>query len=79
MFKQKELPYPLDALEPVISKELMDLHYNKHHKAYTDNFNIAIQENNLEGKSLDEIFANILEYPKSVENHGGGYFNHQFF
>ncbi len=79
MFKLKELPYETNALEPVISKELLELHYGKHHATYTKNFNIAIEEYGLEDKSLDEIFAHISDYPKEVENHGGGYFNHQFF
>ncbi len=79
MFELKKLPYSFDALKPVMSAELLELHYSKHHRAYTDNFNIAIKENNLEGKSVEEIFSKISEYPKAVENHGGGYFNHQFF
>ena len=79
MFKLKELPYNFNALEPIISKELLELHYTKHHQAYTDNFNIAVEKNELEGRSLEEIFSNISQYPKAIENHGGGYFNHQFF
>ena len=79
MFELKELPYKYNALEPVLSERLLRLHHQKHHQAYTDNFNKAVKDNELEGKSLEEIFANISQYPKAVENHGGGYFNHQFF
>ncbi len=79
MFELKKLPYNVNSLEPVTSAEILDLHYNKHYKAYTDNFNIAIADNKLEGKNIEEIFANISKYSKAVENHGGGYFNHQFF
>ena len=43
-FQQPQLPYELDALEPVISKEIMDLHYNKHHKAYVNNLNLALTQ-----------------------------------
>ncbi len=79
MFELKKLPYDYNDLEPFLSKEALEIHYLKHHKAYTDNFNKVIIENNLEGKSIKEIFSNISQYPKAVENQGGGYFNHQFF
>jgi Fe-Mn family superoxide dismutase len=79
MFELKKLPYSFDALEPVMSAELLELHYSKHHQTYTNNFNIAITDNTLEGKTIEEIFANISQYSKAVENHGGGYFNHEFF
>lgn len=79
MFELKKLPYSFDALEPVMSAELLELHYSKHHQTYTNNFNIAITDNALEGKTIEEIFANISQYSKAVENHGGGYFNHEFF
>jgi Fe-Mn family superoxide dismutase len=79
MFILKELPYKYEELEPIISAELLELHYSKHHQAYCDNFNRAVEENNLEEKSIEEIFSKISEYSKSVENHGGGYFNHEFF
>ncbi len=79
MFELKKLPYELNALEPVISQKLLELHYLKHHQTYTDNFNKALQEYNLTEKSLPELFTNISNYPKIIENQGGGYYNHQFF
>ena len=79
MFILKKLPYKYEELEPVMSAELLELHYSKHHQAYCDNFNKALEENNLEEKSVKEIFSKISEYSKAVENHGGGYFNHEFF
>ena len=78
-FELNKLPYEFNALEPVMSSGLLELHYAKHHQAYTDNFNIAITDNKLEGKTISKIFENISQYSKAVENHGGGYFNHQFF
>lgn len=79
MFELKQLPYKYEELEPVISAELLELHYTKHHQAYCTNFNKAIEENNLIGQSVEEIFSKISSLPKAVENHGGGYFNHEFF
>ena len=79
MFKLKKLPYTYKDLEPVISAELLELHYSKHHQAYTDNFNKAINQNNLQEQNIKDIFSQISKYPKAIENHGGGYFNHEFF
>lgn len=79
MFELKRLPYKYEELEPIISAELLELHYSKHHQAYCNNFNKAVEQNNLEGKTVLEIFENISNLPKAVENHGGGYFNHEFF
>ncbi|PID83339.1 superoxide dismutase [Candidatus Campbellbacteria bacterium] len=79
MFKRNELKYELNAFEGCISKDIMDLHYNKHHKAYTDNFNNFVQEQGLENKSIEEIFSEISEQPQGLINNAGGYFNHNFF
>jgi Fe-Mn family superoxide dismutase len=79
MFNLKQLPYKYEELEPVISAELLELHYSKHHQAYCDNFNKFAKESNLEKQSVLEIFSKISNYPKAIENHGGGYFNHEFF
>lgn len=79
MFGLKKLPYSYEGLEPVISAELLELHYVKHHQAYCDNLNKAVSENSLDGKSIQDIFSEVSKYPKSVENHSGGYFNHEFF
>ena len=79
MFNLKKLPYEYNDLEPVISKNLLEIHYSKHHQTYCDNFNKAVEENKLEEKSLDEIFSQISKFPKGLENNGGGFFNHEFF
>lgn len=72
------LPYAYDALEPSIDKETMTIHHTKHHQAYVDNLNKA-----LEGKDapedLEALMANISKYDKAVRNNGGGHFNHSLF
>ncbi len=78
-FKQEPLPYPSNALEPHFDAQTMEIHHGKHHKAYTDKFNVAVEEANLQNKSIEEIFANISNYPAAVRNNGGGYYNHSLF
>ena len=55
MFQLPQLPYAYDALEPYIDARTMEIHYTKHHKAYTDNLNNAIKGTPLEGKTIQEI------------------------
>ena len=79
-FELPPLPYDYDALEPVISKETMTFHHDKHHKAYTDKLNEAVEKDtNLQGKSIEQILGNISAAPAAVRNNGGGYWNHDFF
>jgi superoxide dismutase, Fe-Mn family len=79
-FELPPLPYDYDALEPVISKETMTFHHDKHHKAYTDKLNEGVAKDpSLEGKTIEEIMADISSQPPLVRNNGGGYWNHAFF
>lgn len=78
-FEREPLPYDYDAMEPHIDARTMDIHYNRHHKTYTDNFNKFVSENNLTNLSLIEIFLNITKYPDGLKNNGGGFFNHLVF
>ena len=73
------LPYPADALEPVIDKTTMEIHHGRHHKAYFDNFTAAIKDSPLAGETLEAIFANISKHPAAVRNNGGGYYNHNLY
>jgi Fe-Mn family superoxide dismutase len=73
------LPYSYDALEPYIDKATMEFHYDKHFRTYYNNFVKAAEANDLNGKSLEEIFANVSKYPVAVRNFGGGFYNHSFF
>lgn len=79
-FTLPDLPYAYDALEPAIDKETMTFHHDKHHKTYVDNLNKAIEaDSSLQGKSLEDLFANISKAPKAVRNNGGGHWNHALF
>lgn len=73
------LPYAFDALEPHIDALTMEIHHDRHHKAYVDNLNKAIEGTDAENLSLEELMANISKYPAAVRNNGGGHFNHTLF
>jgi Fe-Mn family superoxide dismutase len=78
------LPYPKDALEPHFDALTMEIHHDRHHKAYVDNLNKAIAGNvALEAKSLDQIIKDLSSVPDAicgpVRNNGGGHWNHSFF
>jgi Fe-Mn family superoxide dismutase len=73
------LPYSFDALEPHIDATTMEIHHDRHHKGYVDNLNKAIAGTDAEGKTLEELMANISAYPTAVRNNGGGHFNHSLF
>ena len=74
-----ELPYAYNALEPYIDAQTMELHHSKHHAAYTNNFNNAVKENGLTGKTAYEILSEVSKYGNSIRNNGGGYQNHKLF
>ncbi|MGD9931997.1 MAG: superoxide dismutase [Mangrovibacterium sp.] len=74
-----ELPYGYNALEPYIDAQTMELHYDKHHRGYFNNFLKAIEGTDLVSVAMPEIFAKINDYDAAVRNNGGGYFNHQLF
>jgi len=83
-YELPSLPYPSDALEPHIDKATMEIHHDRHHKAYVDNLNKAIAGNAaLEGKSIDDLVRGIASVPDNirgpVRNNGGGHWNHSFF
>src|SRR5690606_11293000 len=78
-FELPNLPYAKDALEPHIDAQTMEIHHGKHHKAYTDNLNKAIEGTDMEGKSIEDILKNLDMENKAVRNNGGGYFNHNLF
>ncbi len=78
-FELPKLPYAYDALEPHIDARTMEIHYSKHHNAYTTNLNAAIAGTDLEGKSIEEILKNLDMTKAAVRNNGGGFFNHNLF
>jgi superoxide dismutase, Fe-Mn family len=78
-FLLPELAYSFNALEPYIDAQTMELHYSKHHAAYTDKFNAAVKEAGLTGKTAFDILSEVSKYPLAIRNNGGGYLNHKLF
>jgi Fe-Mn family superoxide dismutase len=83
-FTLPDLPYGFDALEPHIDTATMQIHHGKHHQAYINNLNAAIEKApELAGKSLDELVRGVNSAPESVRtavrNNGGGHWNHSMF
>jgi superoxide dismutase, Fe-Mn family len=78
-FELPALPYAHDALEPHIDTATMQIHHGKHHAAYVNNLNAAIAGTEHEGKSLEELMANISKLSPAVRNNGGGHYNHSLF
>jgi Fe-Mn family superoxide dismutase len=74
-----QLPFAYDSLEPYIDARTMEIHYDKHHRAYFTNFINAIKGTALENTSLTDIFASVSKQSDAVRNNSGGYYNHLFF
>lgn len=79
-----QLSYGYDALEPHIDAKTMEIHHTKHHQAYIDKLNGALENHpELQEKSVEDLLQMIDEIPESirtaVRNHGGGHANHSFF
>ena len=79
-----ELPYAYDALEPHIDARTMEIHHTKHHQAYINNVNKAIEgKADLESKSIEDLVAGLSSVPEAirgaVRNNGGGHANHSLF
>ena len=75
-FSLPALPFAFDALEPHIDRLTMEIHHDRHHKAYVDNLNKALPGTT---KTLEEILATVSTQPVAVRNNGGGHWNHSFF
>jgi len=73
------LPYAYDALEPYIDARTMEIHYDKHHRAYYNNFVNALKGTAIENTPVEKIFAEVSKYGDAVRNNGGGYYNHVVF
>lgn len=73
------LNYSYDALEPHIDALTMSIHYERHYKAYYNNFLKAIEGTALEGKPIREVLSAVSTLEPAVRNNGGGYYNHTLF
>ena len=83
-YELPKLPYAYDALEPYIDARTMEIHYAKHHQAYVNNLNAALEKHpEIADRSLEELLGGIGSVPEdirtAVRNHGGGHSNHSFF
>jgi len=79
-FTLPPLPYAHDALEPAIDKATMEFHHGKHHQAYVDNLNKAVEADaSLQGRSLEDLLAGVSKLSPAVRNNGGGHWNHALF
>jgi Fe-Mn family superoxide dismutase len=78
-FKLPDLKYDYNALEPYIDAQTMEIHHTKHHGGYTSKLNAALEAENVSGKSIEDILANISKYNVGIRNNGGGYYNHNLF
>ena len=78
-----DLPYAYDALEPHIDARTMEIHHTKHHNAYIQKVNAAIEGTDFGNQSIEELVANIDSVPENirgaVRNNGGGHANHSLF
>ena len=78
------LPYAFDALEPHIDAQTMQIHHGKHHQAYINNLNAALEAHpDLQGKSVEDLIKDLNALPEAirtaVRNNGGGHANHSLF
>ena len=80
-FKLPDLGYAYDALEPHIDARTMEIHHTKHHQAYVNNLNAALEKHPyLHGASLETLLRNLAaEIQTAVRNNGGGHANHSLF
>ncbi len=83
-FSLPNLPYAYNALEPHIDARTMEIHHGKHHAAYTNNLNAALEKHPaLAGKTVEVLLGNLGTIPgdirDAVRNNGGGYVNHNLF
>jgi superoxide dismutase, Fe-Mn family len=77
------LPYDYDALEPHIDAQTMQIHHDKHHQAYVDKVNAALEGTDWADRSIEEVLTRLDELPDdkrtAVRNNGGGHYNHTLF
>jgi Fe-Mn family superoxide dismutase len=78
-FSLPELPYSYDALAPYMSRETLEFHHDKHHKAYVDKGNELLEKSALKGKSLEEIVKGSYGKEAGLFNNAGQHFNHLHF
>jgi Fe-Mn family superoxide dismutase len=82
-FSVPDLPYDYDALEPHIDEATMKVHHDKHHQAYVDKANAALEGTDWADKDVEDVLKELSSLPDDkqtpVRNNGGGHYNHSLF
>jgi Fe-Mn family superoxide dismutase len=82
-FEVPDLPYAYDALEPHIDEATMRVHHDKHHQAYVDKANAALEGTDWAGRPVEDVLTNLSSVPgdkqAAVRNNAGGHYNHSLF
>lgn len=82
-YELKELGYAYNALEPTIDEETMKLHHDKHHQAYVNNLNKALEGTEVKAATIEALLSDLDQVPEdkrnAVRNNGGGHYNHTLF
>jgi Fe-Mn family superoxide dismutase len=82
-FSVPDLPYPYDALEPHIDEATMRVHHDKHHQAYVDKANAALEGTEWADRDVEDVLRNLNALPgdkqAAVRNNAGGHYNHTLF
>jgi Fe-Mn family superoxide dismutase len=82
-FQLPDLPYPYDALEPHIDEATMRVHHDKHHQAYVDKANAALEGGEWADRDVEDVLKNLSSLPAdkqaAVRNNAGGHYNHSLF
>lgn len=79
-FEFLDLPYDFNALEPHIDAQTMEIHYDRHHRAYFTNFTAAVDGTPAADSSIEEVCASVTaDTPPAVRNNGGGFYNHNIY
>jgi Fe-Mn family superoxide dismutase len=77
------LPYDYNALEPHIDEQTMQIHHDKHHQAYVDKVNAALEGTDWADRPIEDVLGNLSQVPEgkrtAVRNNGGGHYNHTLF
>src|SRR3989440_12455036 len=82
-FEVPPLPYDYNALEPHVDEATMRVHHDKHHQAYVDNANAALEGTELADRPIEDVLTSLDSLPEdkrtAVRNNGGGHYNHSLF
>lgn len=79
LYIQPPLGYAYNVLEPYIDALTMEIHYSRHHAAYTKNLNTALADLGIKENNIGKLLSGISTYPAAIRNNAGGFYNHNLF